>query len=254
MKARPLQHNPLAAVTMLQRSKSAGKQAAKQMGYVPLAATQEGGGASNAGRYNRTVSPGPDQMAKRPPGVKRTIAPGQVGSAVRCACMHRGLQHTGLSACVPLAAGARSAVEGQVCQPAGGAGGAGAAPAPDGSPAAAVRGEHESGLQGPLEGGVGVCGASKTQHAQDIDMTERMETAPKQRISVYCIAESLDRKLLQKKLEARGPMFMVTQYPDVLYGHYFSLETGQSMGDMCATTLPRFLLLLACNDMCCGTP
>ena len=73
-------------------------------------------------------------------------------------------------------------------------------------------------------------------------MTERMETAPKQRISVYCIAESLDRKLLQKKLEARGPMFMVTQYPDVLYGHYFSLETGQSMGDMCAS--PSFLSCL----------
>lgn len=76
-------------------------------------------------------------------------------------------------------------------------------------------------------------------------MTERMETAPKQRISVYCIAESLDRKLLQKRLEARGPAFMVTQYPDVLYGRYFSLETGQSMGDMCAWEpyLGSFLLM-----------
>jgi hypothetical protein len=70
--------------------------------------------------------------------------------------------------------------------------------------------------------------------AQDIDMTERMEAAPKQRISIYCIAESLDRKLLQKKLEARGPRFLVKQYPDVLYGQYISLESGAPLGDMCA--------------------
>ena len=111
MKASPLQHNPWPVINMLQRSKSVGKQAARQAGYVPLAATQEGGGASNPGRYNRTVSPGPDQMAKRPPGVKRTIAPGQVGvQQIACACMRSNMQHMGLEACLPLqpAPGARS--------------------------------------------------------------------------------------------------------------------------------------------------
>jgi hypothetical protein len=75
------QQHRWAFTTMLQRSKSAGKQAARQMGYVPLAATQEGGGASSnlPGKFSgRTVSPGPDQLGKRPPAVKRTIAPGQV--------------------------------------------------------------------------------------------------------------------------------------------------------------------------------
>lgn len=64
---------------MLQRSKSAGKQAARQMGYVPLPATQEGaGGAGSMQKLSRNVSPAPDQASKRAPAVKRTIAPGQV--------------------------------------------------------------------------------------------------------------------------------------------------------------------------------
>ena len=80
MKASPWQHHHRwASTTMLQRSKSAGKQAARQMGYVPLAATQEGGASNPPGKFSsRNVSPGPDQLAKRPPAVKRTIAPGQV--------------------------------------------------------------------------------------------------------------------------------------------------------------------------------
>ena len=64
--------------SMLQRSKSAGKQAARQMGYVPLPATQEGGTGSMGSKLGRNVSPAPDQLSKRPPAVKRTIAPGQV--------------------------------------------------------------------------------------------------------------------------------------------------------------------------------
>ena len=63
-------------------------------------------------------------------------------------------------------------------------------------------------------------------------MHERVEAAPKQRISIYCIAESLDRKLLEKKLEARGSRFLVKQYPDVLYGQYYSIESSAPMGDM----------------------
>ena len=67
---------------------------------------------------------------------------------------------------------------------------------------------------------------------QDLNINDRISTAPKQRISVYCIAESLDRKMLEKKLEARGPRWLVSKYPDVLYGQYSSLESGQPTGDI----------------------
>ena len=65
---------------------------------------------------------------------------------------------------------------------------------------------------------------------QDIDISERISQAPKQRISIYCIAESLDRKLLEKRLEARGPSWLVSKYPDVLYGQYTSLENPNPTG------------------------
>ncbi|BDA47956.1 Required for meiotic nuclear division protein 1 homolog [Coccomyxa sp. Obi] len=67
---------------------------------------------------------------------------------------------------------------------------------------------------------------------EDLNINDRISTAPKQRISVYCIAESLDRKMLEKKLEARGPRWLVSKYPDVLYGQYSSLESGQPTGDI----------------------
>ncbi len=69
-------------------------------------------------------------------------------------------------------------------------------------------------------------------HEQDLNINDRISTAPKQRISVYCIAESLDRKMLEKKLEARGPRWLVSRYPDVLYGQYSSLESEQPTGDI----------------------
>ncbi|KAK9814251.1 hypothetical protein WJX72_002986 [[Myrmecia] bisecta] len=40
------------------------------------------------------------------------------------------------------------------------------------------------------------------------------------RITIYCIAESVDRKLLEQKLRERGPRFLLHSYPDVLYGQY----------------------------------
>ena len=40
------------------------------------------------------------------------------------------------------------------------------------------------------------------------------------RIAIYCIAESLDRKQLEKKLGERGSKFLTHKYPDVLYGQY----------------------------------
>jgi uncharacterized Rmd1/YagE family protein len=67
---------------------------------------------------------------------------------------------------------------------------------------------------------------------QDLDVSVRQTTAPKQRISVYCIAESLDRKLLEKKLSAMGDRWLVSRYPDVLYGQYTSLESKQPQGDI----------------------
>ena len=84
---------------------------------------------------------------------------------------------------------------------------------------------------------------------QDIDISERISQAPKQRISIYCIAESLDRKLLEKRLEARGPSWLVSKYPDVLYGQYTSLEnpnpTGVSASARTCCTLGRFFLQLS---------
>ena len=43
----------------------------------------------------------------------------------------------------------------------------------------------------------------KVALVQDLDNNERILTAPKQRISIYCIAESLDRKALEERLESR---------------------------------------------------
>ena len=53
------------------------------------------------------------------------------------------------------------------------------------------------------------------------------------RITIYCLAESLDRKLLQRKLEERGPRFLLHKYPDVLYGQYsVPGSTEQPCGDI----------------------
>jgi hypothetical protein len=40
------------------------------------------------------------------------------------------------------------------------------------------------------------------------------------RITIYCVAETLNRDLLTKKLRERGPQFLLHSYPDVLYGRY----------------------------------
>ena len=79
---------------------------------------------------------------------------------------------------------------------------------------------------------------------QDIDISERISQAPKQRISIYCIAESLDRKLLEKRLQARGPSWLVSKYPDVLYGQYTSLENPTPTGVCVLQTFLQALLRL----------
>lgn len=63
--------------SMLQRSKSAGKQPARQQGYAPLPSQELASGSGP--KMNRQMSPGQD-LQKRPPVIKRTIAPGQVSA------------------------------------------------------------------------------------------------------------------------------------------------------------------------------
>jgi uncharacterized Rmd1/YagE family protein len=46
------------------------------------------------------------------------------------------------------------------------------------------------------------------------------------RITVYCIAEALDRKALELRLRGRGGAALLHQYPDVLYGLYESTKVG----------------------------
>lgn len=51
------------------------------------------------------------------------------------------------------------------------------------------------------------------------------------RITIYCIADSLDRKQLETKLLERGPRFLLHKYPDVLYGQYVS-GVQEATGDV----------------------
>lgn len=46
------------------------------------------------------------------------------------------------------------------------------------------------------------------------------------RITVYCVSDSLDREMLDKRLQQRGPQFLLHSYPDALYGKYSELEHG----------------------------
>lgn len=49
------------------------------------------------------------------------------------------------------------------------------------------------------------------------------------RITVYCVAESLDRKALELRLRERGGTALLHQYPDVLYGLY---ESSKARGPL----------------------
>eukprot|EP00884_Botryococcus_braunii_P016721 jgi/Botrbrau1/3732/Bobra.0363s0017.2 len=51
------------------------------------------------------------------------------------------------------------------------------------------------------------------------------------RITIYCIAETLDRTLLQRKLEERGGKFLLERYPDVVYGQYHAAG-AEAKGDI----------------------
>jgi hypothetical protein len=51
-----------------------------------------------------------------------------------------------------------------------------------------------------------------------------VEAGTRGRITVYCVAESLDRKALELRLRERGGAALLHQYPDVLYGLYESAK------------------------------
>jgi hypothetical protein len=47
------------------------------------------------------------------------------------------------------------------------------------------------------------------------------------RITVYCVAEALDRKALELRLRERGGAALLHQYPDVLYGLFETAKVGR---------------------------
>lgn len=52
------------------------------------------------------------------------------------------------------------------------------------------------------------------------DLPAASSSGSRGRITIYCVAETLNRDLLSKKLRERGPQFLLQSYPDVLYGRY----------------------------------
>ena len=66
---------------------------------------------------------------------------------------------------------------------------------------------------------------------QDLYSDHPVDPGTRGRITVYCVAESLDRKMLDKKLKERGPRFLLHSYAEVLYGQYGNLGE-ESSGDV----------------------
>ena len=52
------------------------------------------------------------------------------------------------------------------------------------------------------------------------------------RITIHCLAESLDTAILAARLEARGPAFLGRRYPEVYAGHYVDPITGTRVGEL----------------------
>ena len=53
------------------------------------------------------------------------------------------------------------------------------------------------------------------------------------RITIYCVAESLDRKALELRLRERGGTALLHTFPDVLYGQYTVYEVRRRARDAC---------------------
>lgn len=75
------------------------------------------------------------------------------------------------------------------------------------------------------------------------------------RITVYCVAESIDRKALELRLRERGGPALLHQYPDVLYGLYESSKV-RVFGRVCAYQGPSGRGLHACTagTLACPSP
>jgi uncharacterized Rmd1/YagE family protein len=52
------------------------------------------------------------------------------------------------------------------------------------------------------------------------------------RITIHCLAESLDTAVLASRLEARGPAFLGRRYPEVYAGHYVDPITNTRVGEL----------------------
>lgn len=52
------------------------------------------------------------------------------------------------------------------------------------------------------------------------------------RITIHCLAESLDTAVLAARLEARGPLFLGRRYPEVYAGHYVDPITNTRVGEL----------------------
>lgn len=63
------------------------------------------------------------------------------------------------------------------------------------------------------------------------DLPAASSSGSRGRITIYCVAETLNRDLLSKKLRERGPQFLLQSYPDVLYGRYSRLG-AEPCGDI----------------------
>lgn len=65
---------------------------------------------------------------------------------------------------------------------------------------------------------------------QDLELAESL--ARPRRISAVSLADSFDRRKLEKKLRAKGGGWFMGAYPDVLYGHYHLQGTPEAEGEV----------------------
>lgn len=56
------------------------------------------------------------------------------------------------------------------------------------------------------------------------DLLPEDGAARRGRITIYCVAENIDRKALELRLRERGGNYLLQQYPDVLYGQIESTQ------------------------------
>lgn len=73
-----------------------------------------------------------------------------------------------------------------------------------------------------------------TQHGFPLDAQDLPEETGRAglrgRITIYCVAESLDRKALELRLRERGGTALLHTFPDVLYGQYTVYEVRLRVG------------------------